>query len=163
MKVGDRFRLASTERLEAEETGFVSIADFFSLLSISFIYFAVSFGSPISSNATLKIESAAESGAGPASPIDSTIVNVSLLFSKSRGAIVRVIAPTGQQSDLNVREVQDPLLKVPQWVVERLAGFEGVKYVVLYMAVDGADLEAFKLRDRIGNVLSNDYEVRLVF
>jgi hypothetical protein len=153
-----------SDLLEGEDTSFVSIADFFSLLSIAFIYFAVSFGNPLSAPTILQVESVAESGSGPAIQIDETVANVSLLISKEAGLVVRVISPLGsERADLYVQSTSDPMVNVPVWVSLQLQSWKGIKYVVLYLDLEGASLHAYQLRDRIASELSQQYDVRFAF
>ena len=148
---------------DSEDTSFVSIADFFSLLSIAFIYFALVFGNPVAAPSAVRVESPAASGNGPAMPVDDTVANVSLLNSSKEGLVVRVLSPLGDRSDLYVRAINEPMTTVPDWVLGQLAMYKQVKFVVLYMDMDEVDVGSYKLRDRLGSALSQRFEVRVVF
>lgn len=145
---------------EDDDQSFVSIADFFSLLSIAFIYFAIFLAPLAESSMAVNVERAANPGAGAAMAIDPYVANVSV-FSDGDRLIVRVILPLADPVvDLPVPPGKDELIAMQ--VESTLTQSPQVKVVNLYMPSDEEHVRAYRLRDRLGAVLREKYAVRLI-
>jgi hypothetical protein len=120
-----------------DDSPFLSIADFFSLISLSLIYLIVTFSpsAPPSESAIETITGVA-SGAGPASAVPVRIAYVAVSSSQER-LLVRVIQPGAAAPDERQFELSDVGTRAASyWILNELLGNSDVERVAFYMDVN---------------------------
>ena len=120
-----------------DDASLLSMADFFSLLSLALIYMAVVFGSPSGPRSivegSVEVVRASVVGVGPAASVVEGMAYVSILPVKGAAA-VRVLAPGSSISEKNVALDTIDTTRVSEWVVEQLAKGAQIQKVTIYMA-----------------------------
>lgn len=160
MRAGDLDESGSAE----DDSPFLSIADFFSLISLAVIYIVISFA-PQSPFANAGIESVTTTAvpSGMTSTLDPRFAYVSVLDS-SQGVLVRII-PAQNQSP---KQRNFPLTEAGehsalQWTLRTLRAPVQPKRVFVYIHVDEPTGEVHKVFDDILSAAGATYPVKPIF
>lgn len=147
-----------------DDSPFLSIADFFSLISLAVIYIVISFA-PQSPFSNTGIESVTTTAVptGFTSTLDPQLAYVSVLGT-SQGVLVRIIpaqneAPMQREFSLAGTGEHD----AKQWALQKLAGSAKPKRVLVYMRSDESRDDVHHLFDDLLGTADLKYPVTAVF
>lgn len=147
-----------------DDSPFLSIADFFSLISLAVIYIVISFApqSPFS-NTGIESVTATAVPTGLTSTLDPRFAYVSVLGA-SEGVLVRIIparnqAPKQRNFGLDVTGENN----ARQWVLQTLRDSARPKRVLIYMRSDESRDGVHKLFDELLGTADVKYPVTAVF
>lgn len=147
-----------------DDSPFLSMADFFSLISLTFIYIAVVFGTPIAASDSLEIVQAAEAKPGTAVPRDPNKAYVALWPSDSaNGILIRVVPSHG--ATIQEKSIAFPASdsdNVADWVTKTLDTGTPTDEVMLFLPRSEVRQEALSLFVELSRRLPRTYRVRPV-
>jgi hypothetical protein len=147
-----------------DDSPFLSIADFFSLISLAVIYIVISFApqSPFS-NTGIESVTATAVPTGLTSTLDPHLAYISVLGT-SQGALIRIIPAQNQspnQRAFSLGGTGEQAAKL--WVLQTLAGSAHPKRVLIYLHSDETRDDVHKLFDDLLGAADIKYRVTAVF
>lgn len=157
--------LPNDRGLQAEDDSpFLSIADFFSLISLSLIYLIVTFSpaAPVNDSAVEAITGAA-SGTGPASATPTRIAYV-VLVPSSTGLLVRVIQPGADTPAEHEFKLTDAgTLAASGWIVAQLLPNPDIERVMFSMNANDHQDHVYKSFWQLVSLARAHFKVNVLF
>ncbi|MBL8527688.1 MAG: hypothetical protein JNL68_08400 [Burkholderiales bacterium] len=152
------------ENLPAEsedDSSFVSMADFLSLISLSFIYMAIVFGTPMAARDSVEAVQSERVKAGPGIPREASKAYVAFLTNNSGVLLVRVVPPYGAPTqERMVLLLEGDSLSTVEWVANILTTGPAPEEVILFLPADEGRKEVHSLFVEISRRLERTYRVR---
>lgn len=151
------------ERQAEDDSPFLSMADFFSLISLTVIYIIIAFSpqSSLSQNA-IDVTTAVASAAGPASEINNRVAYVSILSSASK-VVLRVV-PAGQGSiQERLVAANSPTSEAVEWLQATLSVGPKAEKVLFFMGAEDRSGAAHLLFHELLRDTKRRFDVSLVF
>jgi hypothetical protein len=150
------------ERLAEDDSPFLSMADFFSLISLTVIYIIIAFSpqSPLTQN-SIDLMTAVASATGPASEIDNRVAYVSVLSFAPQLALRVVPAGRGQMQERLIAP-RSPTNEQVEWLRTTLSTGTAAERVVFYMGADDESGEAHRLFHQLLKDTKKRFPVSLV-
>lgn len=151
------------ERLAEDDSPFLSMADFFSLISLTVIYVIIAFSpqSPLTKN-SVDLVTAMASATGPASEIDNRVAYVSVLSFAPQLALRVVPAGRGHLQERLIAR-RSPLSEQVEWLRATLSTGIAAERVVFYMGADDESGDAHRLFHELLKDTKKRFPVSLVF
>jgi hypothetical protein len=151
------------ERLAEDDSPFLSMADFFSLISLTVIYIIIAFSpqSPLTQN-SFDVMTALASATGPASEIDNRVAYVSVLSFAPQLALRVVPAGRGQVRERLIAP-RSPTDEHLEWLRTTLSSGTPPEKVVFYMGADDESGDAHRLFHELLKDTKRRFAVSLVF
>lgn len=148
-----------------DDSPFLSMADFFSLISLTVIYIVIAFSpqSPLSRQ-SVQIVSGVATASGPAADIDNRITYVSVLPNE-QGVLLRVVsAGHGSIRERVVDSSEFAVVAAEQWLLERLNTEPVPEEVVFYFGAKDRTGAAHRLfHELVETAARHDLVVSMVF
>jgi hypothetical protein len=154
----------STSPLAEDDSPYLSMADFFALISLTLIYVAMSLASPgQKSNSEIAVLSGAFSGSGPGSAVDPRTAYISVV-SEDAQVVVRLIR-MGPSVNTEIRIPADrPNAQTTlSWLEEHMAKGQKPTKAILYLELKAASPSAHKVMNELTSALKKKIDVAVVF
>jgi hypothetical protein len=129
-----------------DDSPFLSIADFFSLISLTLIYLVITFSpSAPAVDSAIEAVTGTATGTGPASAADTRIAYVAVLSGEDGSLLVRLIPPGASAPDEKQFDLSDTGTDAAShWILSRLARNPEIDRVMFYMNVDDKQIRVHK-------------------
>lgn len=147
-----------------DDSPFLSIADFFSLVSLTVIYLIITFSpqAPVPESAIEAISGTA-SGTGPASATDAQTAYVAVL-GQGDGLVVRVIVPGASTAEERQFALSDEGIGgANNWALSRLMSAPATERVMFYMNTSEKHSEVHKAFIHLVNTARARFKVSMIF
>jgi hypothetical protein len=149
--------------LSEDDSPFLSIADFFSLVSLTVIYLVITFSpqTPATESAIEAVTGTA-SGTGPASAVNTKLAYVAVLG--GGGLVVRVILPGSDAAeDKQFDASEKGGAEAQAWVLSKLGSQPDIERVMLYMNSGESRGELHKAFNELTHEVHKHFKVSIVY
>lgn len=146
-----------------DDSPFLSMADFFSLISLTLIYIVIVFApqSPAVESSVDAIRAVAQ-GTGPASPIDTEIAYMAI-FSEQDNFLLRYMHASATAQEELFPISAGGQTKGKDWLLAQLQTGEPPKRIVFYIRSNEPNAEVHKVFNQLTQAMTDRFAVSTVF